>query len=281
MTNDEAKIEAKIATKFYAVIGNPVAHSLGPLMHNRAFAAAGYPGVYVALAVTDIAGAMAGVRALGISGLSVTIPHKIAVMDHLDEIDETARAIGAVNTVVNREGRLFGSNSDAAGAVAALRQATELKGKTVAVVGAGGAARAVGFGVAAEGAKVVVVNRTAATGEALSRKLGGTYRAPEGFSGAGVDILVNTTPVGMFPDTAAMPVPAEVLRPAMVVMDAVYNPLKTELLREADRIGCRTVDGAAMFVHQGARQFHLWTGRPAPVAVMREAVVAALQGQGG
>ena len=123
----------------YAVIGNPVAHSLGPAMHNRAFAAVGHPGLYVALAVNDIEAAMTGVRALGIAGVSVTIPHKISVIRHLDDIDETARSIGAVNTVVNQEGRLFGTNSDADGAVAALESATSLNGKQVAVIGAGGA----------------------------------------------------------------------------------------------------------------------------------------------
>jgi shikimate dehydrogenase len=261
----------------YAVIGNPVDHSLGPVMHNRAFAAVGHNGLYVALRVTDIGGAMVGVRALGIAGLSVTIPHKIGVMAHLDEIEKTARTIGAVNTVVHRDGRLIGINTDADGAVAALEEATPLKGKTVAVIGAGGAARAVGFGVRRKGAETIVVNRTADRGAALARELGGTHVPPEHFDGSGIDILVNTTPVGMAPDTSAMPISAKVLSPKMVVMDAVYNPIRTKLLIEAERIGCRTVDGVSMFVYQGARQFTLWTGEPAPVSVMRKAVVETLQ----
>jgi shikimate dehydrogenase len=267
------------AESLYAVIGNPVAHSLGPVMHNRAFAAAGFRGRYVALPVTDIAGAMTGVRALGIAGVSVTIPHKISVMAHLDEIEDAARTIGAVNTVVNRNGRLIGYNTDADGAVAALEEAAVLNGKTVAVIGAGGAARAVGFGVRKKGARIVVVNRSAGRGAALARDLGGTDVPLEQFDGSGIDVLVNTTPVGMAPDTSAMPVSVQALSPDMVVMDAVYNPLRTKLIAEADRIGCRTVDGVSMFVYQGARQFTLWTGRSAPVSVMRAAVVEALEGR--
>ena len=261
----------------YAVIGDPVAHSLGPVMHNRAFAAVGYPGLYVALRVSDIGGAMIGVRALGIAGVSVTIPHKIAVMAHLDEIEEDARTIGAVNTVFRRGGRLVGTNTDAEGAVDALEEAAALNAKTVAVIGAGGAARAVGFAVRQKGAETVVVNRSADRGAALARELGGAYVSPEDFDGAGIDILVNTTPVGMAPHTSEMPVPVAALSPHMTVMDAVYNPIRTKLLTEADRIGCRTVDGVSMFVYQGARQFTLWTGATAPVSVMRNAVVEALQ----
>ena len=271
-----AEAASRAVKRLFAVIGNPVAHSLGPVMHNRAFAAVGYPGIYVALAVSDIAAAMTGVRALGIAGVSVTIPHKVDVMGHLDEIDETARAIGAVNTVVNADGRLLGSNTDAFGAVAALQEVTEIKGKHVAVIGAGGAARAVGFGVRSEGAQVTVVNRSDESGKTLARRLDGEFVALNSFDGSGIDILINTTPVGMSPHSDAMPVSAKALAPEMVVMDAVYNPLRTRLLQEAGRVGCATVDGAAMFVHQGARQFTLWTGKPAPLTEMRAAVVDAL-----
>jgi shikimate dehydrogenase len=277
--NADARPGIGNAESLYAVIGNPVGHSLGPVMHTRAFAAVGHRGLYVALTVTDIGGAMTGVRALGIAGVSVTIPHKVSVMAHLDEIEDAARSIGAVNTVVNRDGRLVGYNTDAAGAVSALEEATALKGKTVAVIGAGGAARAVGFGVRAKGAAAVVVNRSAERGTALARQLGGTYVPPENFDGTGIDILVNTTPLGMAPDPSAMPVPEKVLSPDMVVMDAVYNPIRTKLLTEAKRIGCRIVDGVSMFVYQGVRQFALWTGKPAPVSVMRNAVLEALTGE--
>ena len=170
---------------------------------------------------------------------------------------------------LNGDGRLLGSNTDAFGAVAALQEVTEIKGKHVAVIGAGGAARAVGFGVRSEGAQVTQA-------EALARRLDGEFVALNSFDGSGIEILINTTPVGMSPHSDAMPVSAKALAPEMVVMDAVYNPLRTRLLQEAGRVGCATVDGAAMFVHQGARQFTLWTGKPAPLTEMRAAVVDAL-----
>ncbi len=266
--------------KVYAVLGNPVAHSLSPVMHNRAFRETGYRGVYVALKVTDIAGAIAGMRALGFSGASVTVPHKVAVMDHLDEIDPTARAIGAVNTVVNQDGRLVGTNTDAEGAVAALKEKTRLKGRVLAVIGAGGAARAVAYGAVQKGAKVVIVNRSEARGRSLSRFLDCPFVPLAEFTGAGIDILVNTTPAGMSPRTDQLPVDAGILTAEMVVMDAVYNPMKTRLLKEAEKRECKTVDGVAMFVYQGARQFSLWTGLAAPVEKMREAVAEALAGPG-
>ncbi len=265
------------APRVYAVLGNPVAHSLSPVMHNRAFHAAGFPGVYVALKVTDIAEAIAGVRALGLFGASVTVPHKIAVMSHLDEIDRTARDIGAVNTVINRDGRLFGTNTDMEGATAALKEITTLAGRSLAVIGAGGAARAVGYGAARDGATVVVVNRSPERGQALARALECRYVSLADFSGAGIDILVNATPVGMVPRTDRLPVDPGILNPEMVVMDAVYNPMKTRLLEEAEKRGCRTVDGVSMFVNQGAGQFTLWTGMPAPLEVMRKAVAEALR----
>jgi shikimate dehydrogenase len=155
----DALLPIDARTRLFGVIGNPVGHSLSPVMHNAALRAMGYPAVYLAFQVSDPANALAGMRALQIRGLSVTIPHKIAVMDYLDEIDLPARNIGAVNTVVNRNGRLLGFNTDCYGAVAALKERTGLEGKQVAVLGAGGAARAIAFGLAAEGARVTLYNR--------------------------------------------------------------------------------------------------------------------------
>jgi shikimate dehydrogenase len=260
----------------YVVLGDPVAHSLGPVMHNRAFSFVGHRGVYVALRVTDIGGAMTGIRHLGVRGASVTIPHKMAVMEHLDEIDAMAERIGAVNTVINRDGKLAGYNSDWLGAVTALRDKTGLKGKQVAILGAGGAARAVGFGIVSEGGNVTLFNRSNARGEALAREIGADFYPLDRFGEIGADILINTTPVGMVPRIDEMPVRAKDLDPEMVVMDIVYNPLRTRLLREAEMIGCTIVNGVHMFVCQGAFQFELWTGKKAPVAVMENAVLEAL-----
>lgn len=265
-------IRIDASTAVFAVIGHPVAHSLGPLMHNRAFAETGYPGVYVAFDAADPAGAASAVRALGIRGASVTIPHKVAVMDHLDEIDDEARAIGAVNTIVNKEGRLIGSNTDGLGALRAIEEATPVSGKRVLVIGAGGAARAVGHALAARGARIHIANRTHEKARRLAGDLGAEAVGLGEIFGRHFDILVNTTPAGMHPDTGTMPVPESVLQPGMYIMDIVYNPVRTMLLDKAEKMGCRAIDGVGMFVHQGAAQFSLWTKMQAPVAQMRQAV---------
>jgi shikimate dehydrogenase len=270
-------MQTDASTALYCVIGHPVLHSLGPAMHNRAFAAIDFNGAYVAFDVLDIGSALMGLRALGIKGASITIPHKVAVMGGLDEIDETARAIGAVNTIVNRNGRLWGFNSDCPGAVAALKEKTEVDGKRAALIGAGGAARAVGFGLVQAGARVTIFNRTMASAETLARELKVDFKAVDAFDSARFDILINATPLGMQPNPQAMPVAAERLAPHLVVMDIVYNPLETRLLAAARARGCQTQDGVAMFVHQGAIQFELWTGRPAPLNLMRATVIEQLR----
>ena len=265
------------ATEVYGVIGHPVAHSKSPVMHNQAFAETGYPGVYAAFDVTDVAGAAAGIRALGIRGMSVTIPHKVAVMAYLDEIHDQAREIGAVNTIVNERGRLIGHNTDGEGAVQALLEHTTLSGKTVAVLGAGGAARAVGHGLCSQGdTRVIFANRTEKKARHMARDLGAEFVPIADLENSRFDILVNTTPVGMHPQTQAMAVSESVLRPGLVVMDIVYNPLETRLLKHARQRGCTVIDGVGMFVYQGAAQFALWTGRTPPVARMREAVYHTL-----
>jgi shikimate dehydrogenase len=271
-------IPSAINTKtcLYGVLGDPVSHSLSPLMHNTAFEAIGYNGVYLAFGVKDLAGAVAGIRALGVRGASVTIPHKVRIMDFLDEIDEQARAIGAVNTIVNRDGHLFGYNSDCLGAMQALRDVTAIKDKTVVIAGAGGAARAIGFGILAEGGKLAILNQIEDEGKALARDLGVHYYPLADHAVHPCDIFINATPVGMTPHVSDMPVTSGYLRPGMTVMDIVYNPLKTRLLAEAEAVGCQTVDGLAMFVYQGVSQFESWTGEKAPVDLMRRVVYEAL-----
>ncbi|MFZ0240118.1 MAG: shikimate dehydrogenase [Desulfobacterales bacterium] len=261
----------------YAVIGDPVVHSLSPVMHNRALAHTGVNGIYIALRVTDIAAAVNGFRTLGFKGLSVTIPHKMTVMGCLDEVDATARDIGAVNTIVNRNGRLAGYNSDYLGAVKALGDAIDIGGKTVVIIGAGGAACAIGFGVVRSGGRVVILNRSPQKGEQLAGALNADFQPLSETREIRGQVLVNTTPVGMFPHAEQMPIDKRLLRPDLVVMDIIYNPLTTRLLSEAARTGCRTINGLSMFVYQGAVQFELWTGEKAPLDVMREAVESALQ----
>lgn len=263
-------------TILFAVLGDPVSHSLGPLMHNTAFSELGYNGVYLAFRVKDIGKAVVGIKALGIKGASITIPHKVSVMDFLDELDDTAKKIGAVNTIINRKGVLTGYNSDGLGVVKALIEKTTIKDKHVVILGAGGAARAIGFAIISEGGRVTVINRTPFKGEELARDLGADFQPLSKLSKTACHILINTTPVGMMPDIDAMPVRKQDLDKTMVVMDVVYNPLKTRLLRAAENIGCQTIDGVSMFVYQGAFQLELWTGMKAPVDVMKKAVLIAL-----
>ncbi len=270
------RINAK--TFLYGVLGHPVSHSLSPLMHNAAFERIGFNGAYLAFDVQeqDLAQAVSGIRALGIRGASVTIPHKIHVMEYLDEVDETALKIGAVNTIVNREGHLYGYNSDCLGAMRALRDKTEIRGKKVVMAGAGGAARAIGFGILEEGGDLTILNHIREEGERLASDLGVEFYPLSEHVRHGCDILINTTPLGMTPNTDTMAVSREYLKKDMVVMDIVYNPLKTMLLKEAESIGCTVVDGLAMFVYQGASQFESWTGQKAPSDLMREVALDAL-----
>ena len=260
----------------FAVIGKPVSHSLSPMMHNSAFSAVGYPGLYLPLEIDDIGLAVSGLKALRFRGASITIPHKVAVMDFLDEIDEMALDIKAVNTIATIDGRLVGYNTDCSGAMRALADKTGIKDKDVTVIGAGGAARAIGFGIKSEGGRLTIVNRSKKNGEKLAGDLDAAFIPLSEVTQLGCDILINATAVGMTPQVDRMPVVKDVLDKHMVVMDIVYNPLNTRLLKEAERKGCTTVDGLSMFIYQGADQFELWTNLKAPVDIMKLAVLAAL-----
>jgi len=268
-------VDAK--TVLFGLIGNPVSHSLSPIMHNTAFRSTGYNGTYLAFPIASLGrDTIDGLKALGIKGFSVTIPHKVTIMDFLDEIDDTAQKIGAVNTVLNDNGRLIGSNTDYIGAINALEEKTSIKNKDVVMIGAGGAARAVGYGILSQGGNLSIVNILQDEGERLAADLGVNYHPLSDVNTLDYQILVNTTPVGMTPDTDNMPVSPEDLKPGAVVMDIIYNPLRTKLLTEAEKIGCTTIDGISMFVFQGVAQFELWTGKDAPLELMRQTVLESL-----
>ena len=271
----EKRLQGETAA-FFGVFGDPVSHSLSPIMHNRAFAFSGYNGVYLPFRIKTIAKAVSAMKTLNMKGASITLPHKVRVMSHLDHVDAMAEKIGAVNTIVNQNGILTGYNSDALGAVSALTERLSLKNQRVAIIGAGGAARAIGFGILEKEGRVIVVNRTAKTGEQLAADLGGAFFPLAEIQGVDCDVLINTTPVGMFPNVDATPVPGTFFKEHMTVMDIIYTPLSTRLLKEATAAGCATIHGLPMFVYQGAFQFELWTGMQAPVDVMRAAVSEAL-----
>lgn len=268
------------STKVYGIIGNPVTHSLSPVMQNAAFAALGENRVYVPFAVKHLDGARAALRCLGLSGLSVTIPYKEAALAWIDEIDPIAARIGAVNTIqvreIDGERLLFGTNTDWLGANRALAEEITLAGSRAVILGAGGAARAIGFGLLEAGATIEIHSRTEERGRALAEALDCPWQPLERTGCRPAEILVNATSVGMAPRVADSPVHRDVLAAFGVVMDIVYAPLQTRLLREAAAAGCRCVDGLQMLLYQGAAQCELWTGRTAPVAVMREAVLQAV-----
>ncbi|HSO41731.1 MAG TPA: shikimate dehydrogenase [Rhodospirillales bacterium] len=251
--------------------------SFGVAMHTAAYRALGLNFVYVAFGTEDTAGAMAATRSLGIRGLGLTMPHKVRVIDHLDALADDARAIGAVNTVVNDDGRLTGHNVDWVGAVSAFSEALAVPGCRAAVVGAGGGARAIVYGLVREGASVTLFNRSRDMGNSVAKALGATYAGPPEALGVnhGFDVIAHVTPVG-FDDPASMLVPEAALRPPVVVFDAVPRPVETRLLREANARGCRTIPGVRMQLHQAAAQFRLYTGREPDLAVMEAALQAAM-----
>jgi shikimate dehydrogenase len=263
-------------TKIFGILGRPVAHSLSPVMHNAAFRHLGVNAVYVAFPVTDIRKAVAGLRGLGIGGVSVTIPFKVEIIPLLDELDSRAAEIGAVNTVVNREGRLIGYNTDWLGAVTALTAKISLQGRHVLILGAGGASRAIAYGIINTGGRVSLTDIDTARAAALVRDLGAAAIPPEALETCPASILVNATPVGMTPEVDGIPINPDLLGRFEVVMDIVYQPLQTRLLREAQARGAATIDGLQMLINQAKVQFELWTGREAPAEVMDRAAYQAL-----
>jgi len=270
------------ATSLYGIIGNPVRHSLSPVMHNAAFADLAMNGVYVPMEVQDVTSAVAGLAALGFTGVSVTVPHKETVMAQLDEIDPVAKRIGAVNTLLFRKHPKTGAvvsrgfNTDWLGSNLALAEKMKLPGSRVLILGAGGAAKAVGFGLVEAGAEVIISNRSVDRGRQLADWLGGQF-CPQGqLAGLQADALVNTTSVGMEPNAAAIPIDPILVGNFRLVMDIVYAPLQTTLLQQAEAAGCQTIDGLAMLLFQGAVQFKIWTGVQPPMAVMRAALLAEL-----
>jgi shikimate dehydrogenase len=291
MKETMTKISAR--TQVCAVIGDPVGHSLSPQIHNAAFAALGLDFAYVAFHVKrgTAAAAMAGVRALGLRGLSVTIPHKVEIIPHLDEVDPVARAIGSVNTVVNDGGVLKGSSTDGPGALRALAAAgVDPAGRRVLLLGSGGAARALAFTLATLSPlptlRILGVDR-AELGK-LTGDLAGKTKLPLKSAElqeatlapamAEAEIVIHATPIGMAPKADESLVPKKLIRPGQVVFDVVYTPLETRLLADAAAAGARVVPGLGMFVHQAAIQFELWTGQEAPVDLMARTVTGALSG---
>ena len=272
------------------IIGDPIEHSLSPVMQNAAFAELALDYTYVPFRLprgAAHAGADA-MRALGIRGLNVTVPHKVEIVPFLDSIDPQALRIGAVNTVVNENGRLVGYNTDAGGFGQGLRLCNvNVSGADVVIIGAGGAARAVAFSLSENGAQLTILNRDGGKAESLARDVSTAVGADVSYgvlTEAGLEsrldgatLLVNATSIGMHPNEGVTPCPRRLLRRDLAVCDIVYNPCETRLLQDAREIGAVVVNGVEMLVCQGARAFELWTGSPAPVALMRSVVTQELE----
>ncbi|MGB9628722.1 MAG: shikimate dehydrogenase [Thermodesulfobacteriota bacterium] len=255
-------------TQLYGVIGNPVRHSLSPIIHNFMFRKMGLNSVYLAFEARDISKTLIGIRALGIRGLSVTIPFKTEVIPFLDKVDEVAEKIKAVNTIINEGGGLIGYNTDWLGAIKALEERVKLRNKKVLLLGAGGGARAIAFGLKERGCEVLISNRTKDKGKRLAQEFG--FMAISSFEDIDVDILINATSVGMSPDDRESPFPKRFLKEGMTVMDIVYHPLNTKLLQEARQRGCKTIDGLQMLIHQAIAQFEIWTKRKLEVKKVKK-----------
>lgn len=269
-------------TRICCLIGDPVEHSLSPLIHNAGYRALGINYVYIPFRVMDIKRAIEGIRGLGIRGASITMPHKTSAIKYIDRIDPLAEEIGTINTIVNDDGVLTGYNTDGDGALQALAEVTTLKGKRAVLIGSGGAASAIAVGLKAKGVKLVVLNRTEARARKLAKKVNaedfGSLERLSEISSA--DILINATPVGMWPRVNESLIPKHLLHSRLTVLDTVYNPKETKLLSEARERGCAIVYGYKMLLYQAAMQFELFTGHQAPLSAMESALTQALEGGG-
>jgi len=277
-------------TKICGVIGDPINHSLSPIIQNAAFNALDLNFVFLAYKVksANLEDAVNGIRALNIRGLNVTMPHKTRIIDSLDRIDLSAQIIQSVNTVLNKEKLLFGFNTDGVGALRALKEnGVDPKGRKVLLLGAGGAARAIAYTVAKEADEFVVLNRTIKSAQSLAKLLEKTIGKKVVSGSLSIndiqrnlqdsDILINATSVGMKPRPQESPVPPRLLRRDLSVMDIVYNPIETRLIKDAKSIGATTIGGVEMLIFQGAASFEIWTGKSAPVEVMKKAALTHLR----
>jgi 3-dehydroquinate dehydratase/shikimate dehydrogenase len=267
------------ATKVYGVAGNPIKHSLSPLMMNTAFRRETVNGVFLALQTAKLSDLLTLVREVPINGLAVTMPLKEEILKHLERTDPLSEKVGACNTVVrSQDGKLYGFNTDVAAVVRPLERRLQLKGAKVLVLGAGGAARAAVFGLKDKGAEVFVMNRTPEAAQKLARQAKAKTFKREQLAKTSFDVIINATPAGMLGVK-----PHSILEPkeinARIVFDLVYNPIDTPFIRMAREKGIAVITGVEMFVHQGARQFEIWTGKPAPEEEMLRVVVHALRQQ--
>ena len=276
-------------TRVCGVIGDPIEHTLSPIMQNAAFEALELDYVFLAFKVqtAEVEKAINGMRSLNIHGLNVTMPHKNAVIKYLDKIDPTAKAIASVNTILNKNGKLFGFNTDGVGALNGLEQnGVKPRGKKVLLLGAGGAAKAIAYTLSQEADELTILNRTPEHADDLANllsqkfnkkiKSGSLSQVSLKDNLADADVLINATSIGMKPNANQTLIEPEWLKPDLDVMDIVYNPIETKLAKDAKAVGARVVSGVEMLIYQGAASFEIWTACNAPVEVMRKAALSHL-----
>jgi shikimate dehydrogenase len=280
-------------TRLCGVVGDPIEHTLSPTIHNAAFNHLKLDFVFLAFHVraAELENAIRGMRSLGIHGLNVTMPHKSAVISYLDKVDSAVQFLGSANTILNRDGRLLGFNTDGGGALYALREnGVELAHKKVLLLGAGGAAKAIAFSLAQEAESLCILNRmpekAAILADALNRmfnkKIEGGALSPSAIQKnmEDSDILVNATSIGMHPNVNQSIVAPQWLKPNLAVMDIVYNPAETKLAKAAKAAGAKVISGLEMLIYQGAASFKIWTGKSAPIEVMRKEALKKLSSAG-
>jgi 3-dehydroquinate dehydratase / shikimate dehydrogenase len=271
--------QIETVTKVYGIAGDPVSHSMSPNVMNAAFRRENANAVYLPLHARTLADLLATVTDLPLDGISVTMPYKQPIVQHLDNSDVLTQRTGACNTVVRgKDGRLFGFNTDVYGIVAAIEARVPLQGARVLVIGAGGAARAAVFGLRAKGAEVWIMNRTPSTGAELAKLSGSKTVKRNELAKMSFDLIFHATPVGMGSDQHS-PLSDDELN-ATWIFDSVYNPIETPLIKQAQAKGCGTISGVEMFLHQAARQFEIWTGKPAPIDSMRQVLLRQLGASG-
>lgn len=264
------------------VIGDPVGHSLSPQMHNSAYKALNIDNQYIFIAakvdIKNVKYICNTMVALSIRGVSCTIPHKIEIMKYLTNIDPIAKKIGAVNTLVNTNGIIKGYNTDWLGVVVPLEKITGIADKKVALLGAGGAARAIAYGIVKRGGRLKIYNRHVEKAVALANEFRGEARSLDQLEEVSeADIIINSTPVGMVPNINETPLPKEFIQKNHIIFDIVYNPLETKLIRDAKEKGAKTICGFEMLLYQGIAQFELYTNKKAPVEVMRKTLLQCLK----
>ncbi|MBD3190996.1 MAG: shikimate dehydrogenase [Candidatus Heimdallarchaeota archaeon] len=264
----------KTKTKICAVIGSPISHSLSPVIHNAAFEYLQLPFHYRALEFREPELAIKEMLEKNYRGYSVTLPLKTTVIKCLDNLDPLTKKIGAVNTIINEAGKLGGFNTDVSGAITSIQEKMDITRKRVVLLGAGGAARAIGFGLKEKKAKIHIMNRTRKRAQKIAEDLQATFSDFKADLLEGTDLIINTTPVGMYPHTNQSII--DEVPEGTIIMDIVYNPLETKLLKLAKRRGCRTINGSAMFLYQAAEQFRLFTGNEPPLEIMKKTLLEKL-----